>query len=278
VVEEKRTGKETVFQIPTNCPECGSRIFRKEGEVYLRCCNPLCPAQAKRRITYFASRDAMDIEGLGPAIVELLVDKGLLKGYADLYYLKFDDLASLERMGEKSSHNLLNAIEESKGRDIDRLICAMGIYNVGSHTSEVLAENFNSIDELSQATGDDLINISEVGPIVAESIVSFFQEGRTKKAIRTLKDAGVNTKKLKAKKVVKETAIKGKTFVVTGTLKGYARKEMEDYIKSLGGKVSSSVSKKTAYLLCGESPGSKLDNAKKLGVKVLSEEEFEGLV
>jgi DNA ligase (NAD+) len=142
----------------------------------------------------------------------------------------------------------------------------------------VLAENFNSIDELSQATGDDLINISEVGPIVAESIVSFFQEGRTKKAIRTLKDAGVNTKKLKAKKVVKETAIKGKTFVVTGTLKGYARKEMEDYIKSLGGKVSSSVSKKTAYLLCGESPGSKLDNAKKLGVKVLSEEEFEGLV
>lgn len=278
VVKEKRTSKEKIFQVPTNCPVCGSRVFREEGEVYLRCFNPLCPAQAKRRVIYFASRDAMDIEGMGPAIVEQLVDKGLVKDYADLYYLKFDDLVNLERMGEKSSQNLLNAIEKSKGRGLDRLICAMGIYNVGSHTAEVLAENFNSIDELSNATEGELMNVREIGPVVAESIVSFFDEERTKKAIKKLEDAGVNTKKLKAKKVIKETAISGKTFVVTGTLKGYSRKEAEDFIKSLGGKVSSSVSKKTDYVLCGESPGSKLDDARTLGVKVLNEEEFEGLI
>lgn len=277
VVKEKRTGKEKIFQIPTCCPECGSRVLREEGDVYIRCHNPLCPAQAKRRIRYFASRDAMDIDGLGPAIIDQLVDKGLLKDYADLYYLKFDDLVSLERMGEKSSNNLLRAIEESKGRDLDRLICAMGIYHIGSHASEALAEHFNSIDELSNATEEGLLDINGIGPIMAEGIVSFFQEERTKRAIKKLKNAGVNTKRLKAKKVVKETPIKGKTFVVTGMLKGYSRKEVEDFIKSLGGKVSSSMSKKTDYLVCGESPGSKLDNARSLGVNVLSEEDFEEL-
>lgn len=278
VVKEKRTGKEHVFKPPKTCPECGGEVTRDEGEVYLRCHNPLCPAQAKRRIRYFASRDAMDIEGFGPAIIDQLVDKGLLKDYADIYYLKFEDLVGLERMAEKSSQNLINAIERSKARDLDRLICALGIQHVGVHSAEVLAEHFGSLDELARTSPETLEKIPEVGPIMARSIARFFSDPRTKSIIKKLKDAGVNTKRLKARPQVKESKIAGKTIVVTGTLKKYSRKEIEELIKALGGRPSSSVSRKTDFVLAGESPGSKLDNARRLGVKVLNEAEFEKLI
>ncbi|MFQ5862270.1 MAG: NAD-dependent DNA ligase LigA [Candidatus Brocadiales bacterium] len=277
VIKEKRTGKEHVFKPPKNCPECGGEVTRDEEEVYLRCHNPLCPAQAKRRIRYFASRDAMDIEGLGPAIIDQLVDKGLLKDYADIYYLRLDDLKGLERMAEKSSQNLIDAIEKSKVRDLGRLICALGIQHVGAHSAEVLAEHFGSLDELARAKPEALEEIQEVGPVMAESIAKFFSEPRTRSIVKRLKYAGVSTKRLR-KKQLKKSRIAGMTIVVTGTLEKYSRNEVEELIKRMGGKVSSSVSKKTDFVLAGESPGSKLDNARKLGVKVLSEAEFEKLI
>jgi DNA ligase (NAD+) len=278
VIKEKRTGSEQIFKPPKSCPECGSEVSRDAAGVYLRCHNPLCPAQAKRRIVYFASRDAMDIEGLGPAIIDQLVDKGLLKDYADIYYLKFDDLVGLERMAEKSSRNLLGAIEESKTRDLDRLVCALGIQHVGTHSAEVLAEHFGSIDELAQTKPEELEEIQEVGPVMARSISKFLSDPHTKSIIKRLKDAGVNTKRLRKKERAEGSKIAGMTFVVTGTLENYSRNEAEDLIKKMGGKVSSSVSKKTDFVLAGESPGSKLDNARKLGIRILRETEFERLI
>ncbi|HCN20096.1 MAG: DNA ligase (NAD(+)) LigA [Planctomycetes bacterium RIFCSPHIGHO2_02_FULL_50_42] len=278
VLKEKRTGSEQVFKPPKSCPECGSKVSRYAAGVYLRCHNPLCPAQAKRRIIYFASRDAMDIEGLGPAIIDQLVDKGLLKDYADIYYLKFDDLVGLERMAEKSSRNLVGAIEESKTRDLDRLVCALGIQHVGTHSAEVLAEHFGSIDELAQAKPEELKEIQEVGPVMAGSISKFLSDPHTRAIIKRLKDAGVNTERLRKKERAEGSKIAGMTFVVTGTLENYSRNEAEDLIKKMGGRVSSSVSKNTDFVLAGESPGSKLDNARKLGIRILSETEFERLI
>ncbi|MFQ5956670.1 MAG: NAD-dependent DNA ligase LigA, partial [Candidatus Brocadiales bacterium] len=278
VIKEKRTGKERVFKPPKSCPECGAEVTRDGEEVYLRCHNPLCPAQAKRRIRYFASRNAMDIEGLGPAVIDQLVEKGQLKDYADLYYLKLDQLAGLERMAEKSSQNLIDAIEKSKARGLDRLICALGIQHVGVHSAEVLAEHFASLDELAQAKPEVLEEILEVGPVMARSISKFFSDSHTRSIIKRLKDAGVNTERLGEKKRLKKSRIAGMTIVVTGSLEKYSRKEVEELVKKLGGKVSSSVSKKTDFVLAGESPGSKLDNARKLGIKILNEVEFEKLI
>ncbi len=278
VIKERRTGREHVFKPPKTCPECGREVSRNKDKVYLRCHNPLCPAQAKRRIQYFASRNAMDIEGLGPAIIDQLVDKKLLKDYADIYYLRLDDLTGLERMAEKSSQNLINAIKMSKSRDLDRLICALGIQHVGAHSAEVLAKHFDSINELAQAKPAALEEIQEVGPIMAGSITRFFSDPRTKSIIKKLRDASVNTKRLRGKKRLEESKIAGMTIVVTGTLEKYSRSEVEDLIKGMGGKTSSSVSKKTDFVLAGESPGTKLDNARKLGVKILSETEFKKLI
>ncbi|MCF6154750.1 MAG: NAD-dependent DNA ligase LigA [Candidatus Brocadia sp.] len=276
VLKEKRDGKERIFQEPTICPECKSTVVR-DG-VYLRCHNPLCMSQAKRRIRYFASRDAMDIEGLGPALIEQLVDRGLLKDYADIYYLKYDDLVNLERMGEKSSSNLIRAIEEGKHRDLDRLICAMGIGNVGSHTAEVLANHFDTLDKLANATQGELEEIYEIGPVVARSIVEFFQNEYTQEIIKKLKAAGVNTKKTTTSKLEKNPKVFGKSYVITGTLQKYSRKEAETLIKNLGGRVLASVSKKTDYLVAGEDPGSKLDKARELNVHILDEEAFEKMI
>lgn len=278
VIKEKRTGREYAFKPPKTCPECGGEATRDRDEVYLRCHNPLCPAQAKRRIRYFASRDAMDIEGLGPAVIDQLVDKGMLEDYADIYYLELDQLVGLERMAKKSSQNLIDAIEKSKKRDLDRLICAMGIQHVGAHSADVLAEHFGSLDELAHAKPETLEEIQEVGPVMAESIAKFFSDPHTRSIIKKLKNAGVNTKRLKEKKKPKKSKIAGMTIVVTGTLSRYSRKEIEELIKRMGGKTSSSVSKNTDFVLAGESPGSKLDNARKLGVRVLGEAEFEKLV
>jgi DNA ligase (NAD+) len=276
VLREKRDGTESIFKEPVACPECKSSVS-KDG-VYLRCHNPFCRAQAKRRIQYFASRHAMDIEGFGPALVEQLVDKGFLKDYADIYYLKYDDLVNLERMGKKSASNLIHAIEESKHRDLDRLICALGINNVGSHTAEVLSNHFDTLDKLANATQEELEGICEIGPVVAKSIVEFFQDKHTRDIIGKLKDAGVNIRKLATPKLVKNPKVSGKSFVVTGTLQKYSRKEAETLIKNLGGRVLSSVSKKTDYLVVGEDPGSKLDKAKELNVHILDEEAFEKMI
>ncbi|MCF6147248.1 MAG: NAD-dependent DNA ligase LigA [Candidatus Kuenenia sp.] len=277
VVKEKRSGSEKVFAEPLCCPVCNGPVSRENEEVYLRCYNPLCKAQAKRRIQYFASRDAMDIEGLGPAIIEQLVDKGFVEDYSDIFSLRYDDLVNLERMGKKSSSNLIHAIENSRGRDLDRLICALGIHNVGLHTAEVLSDHFDTLDKLADATVDELERIHEIGPVVAQSIVDFFQNEHTREIIKKLKAKGVNTKRLMVGVPQKNKKISGKSFVITGKLEKYSRSDAEKLIKRLGGRVSSSVSKKTNYLVVGEDPGSKLDKAKELGVEILAEEAFDQL-
>ncbi|WKZ14469.1 MAG: NAD-dependent DNA ligase LigA [Candidatus Jettenia caeni] len=275
-LKEKRNGTEEIFQEPANCPSCNS-VVKREG-VYLRCYNSLCPAQTKRLIKYFANRNAMDIEGLGPALIEQLVDKNLLKDYADIYYLQYDDLVNLERMGKKSALNLIHAIEESKHRDLNRLISALGINNVGSHTAEVLAEHFDSLDALAKANQDELEAIYEIGPTIARSIAEFFHNKRIREIIEKLKAQGVNTQKLVTQKTGKNPKVSGKSFVITGILKKYSRNEAETLIKNLGGRVTSSVSKKTSYLITGEDPGTKLHKAKELNVQILDEEAFEKMI
>jgi DNA ligase (NAD+) len=275
VLEKKRTGNEERFHVPEICPVCKEPVIKEK--VYLRCYNPLCTAQAKRRVMYFVSRKAMDIEGFGPAIIEQLVDKNIIGDYADIYSLKFDDLEPLERMGEKSARNLLDAIQKSKGSDLHRLVCALGIQNVGSHAAEVLSKHFGTLDKLMDASVEELEEIFEIGNVMANSIVNFFSNSNTKEVINKLKAAGVNTKAM-SKKLRLVSSITEKSFVITGTLNGYTRQEIEDVIKDLGGKVSSTVSNKTDFLVVGELPGSKLEMAKELGVTILNKEEFENLI
>lgn len=275
VIKEKRTGSVRRFDVPERCPVCGGDVIKEK--VFLKCYNPLCTAQAKRRIMYFVSRNAMDIEGFGPAIIEQLVDKKIIKDYADIYSLKFDDLEPMERMGEKSARNLLAAIEKSKGRDLHCLVCALGILNVGTHAAEVLSKHFETLDKLMNASVEELDEIFEIGEITAKSIVDFFSNNHTKEVINKLKAAGVNLNAFR-KETRAASNIADKSFVVTGTLNGYTRKEIEDIIKNLGGKVSSGVSGKTDFLIAGESHGSKLETAKKLGTTILSKREFEDLI
>ena len=275
VITEKRTGNEKRFTVPKVCPVCKETVIKEK--VYLRCYNPLCTAQSKRRIMYFASRNAMDIEGFGPAIIEQLVDKKIIGNYADIYSLKFDDLEPLERMGEKSARNLLDAIGKSKGRDLHCLICALGIQNIGTHAADILSKHFGTLDRLMDASVEELDEIFEIGEITAKGVVDFFSNSHTKDVINKLKAAGVNLSAIR-KEAKTASNIAEKSFVVTGTLNGYTRKEIEDIIKNLGGKVSSAVSGKTDFLIAGESPGSKLETAKKLGTTILSKEEFENLI
>ena len=275
VITEKRTGNEKRFTVPKVCPVCKETVIKEK--VYLRCYNPLCTAQSKRRIMYFASRNAMDIEGFGPAIIEQLVDKKIIGNYADIYSLKFDDLEPLERMGEKSARNLLDAIGKSKGRDLHCLICALGIQNIGTHAADILSKHFGTLDRLMDASVEELDEIFEIGEITAKGVVDFFSNSNTKDVINKLKAAGVNLSAVR-KEAKAASNIAEKSFVVTGTLNGYTRKEIEDIIKNLGGKVSSAVSGKTDFLIAGESPGSKLETAKKLGTTILSKEEFENLI
>ena len=275
VMKEKRTGNEKRFDVPERCPACEGDVIKEE--VYLKCYNPQCTAQVKRKIVYFASRNAMDIEGLGQALIEQLVDKKIIKDYADIYSLKFDDLVPLERMGEKSAQNLLDAIEESKVRDLHCLICALGILNIGTHAAEVLSKRFGTLNKLMDASVEELEEIFEIGNIMAKSIVDFFSNSHTQDVINKLKIAGVNLSAThQESNTVSDMA--GKSFVVTGTLNGYTRKEIEDIIKNLGGRVSSTVSGKTDFLIVGESPGSKLEKAKKLETTILDKEEFEKLI
>ena len=275
VLKEKRTGNEKRFDLPKRCPACQSDVIKEE--VSLKCYNPLCTARAKRIIIYFASRNAMDIEGLGPALVEQLVDNKIIKDYADIYSLKFDDLVSLERMGEKSAQNLIDAVAESKARDLHLLICALGIQNIGSHAAEVLSKHFGTLDKLMNASAEELEDIFEIGNITAKSIIDFFSNSHTQDVINKLKAADVNLSAI-SKETKRSSHIEEKSFVVTGTLNGYTRKEIEGIIKNLGGKVSSSVSGKTDFLVAGESPGSKLEKAEKLEITILDQKKFEELI
>jgi DNA ligase (NAD+) len=264
------------FRMPKNCPECGSTIHRAEGEVAYRCVNAACPAKRKESLLHFASRHAMDINGLGDKIVDQLVDKGMVKDVADLYTLKLDDVAALERMGEKSAQNLLDQIATSKKHTLARLIYALGMRMVGERTGQLLAEHFSSLDELAEAKEDQLFEVTEVGPKVAAAIAEFFSEPANQKIIKKLDKAGVRP--TAEKRVLKSQKFAGKSFVFTGGLANRSREEAGQLVMQHGAKVSSSVSKKTDYVIVGTDPGSKFDKAKELGVPVLNESEFEKLL
>ncbi len=275
VVFEKRTGVEKEFVMPEDCPECGSKVIREEGEAAYRCTGIECPAQLFRSIVHFASRDAMNIDGLGPAIIETLLEKGFIKEISDLYYLylRQEELVKIDRMGKKSTENLLNSIEKSKGNNIDRLIFGFGIRHIGLRAAQLLSENFESVDALMEVCPEEVVNIPEFGEIMAKSVVAFFRHEQTRDTVEKLRKAGVNLKS-SGKKQLKDSRFEGLTFVLTGTLPTYGRNEAGSIIQSFGGKTSGSVSKKTDYVLAGEDAGSKLEKAVQLGVKVISEEEF----
>ena len=264
------------FHMPKNCPECGSAIHRAEGEVAYRCVNAACPAKRKESLLHFASRHAMDINGLGDKIVDQLVDKGMVKDIADLYTLKLDDLADLDRMGEKSAQNLLDQIAASKKHTLARLIYALGIRMVGERTGQLLAEHFSSLDELAEAKEEQLFEVTEVGPKVASAIAEFFSESANQKIIKKLDKAGLRP--TAEKRVFKSQKFAGKSFVFTGSLSNRSREEAGQLVMQHGAKVSGSVSKKTSYVVVGADPGSKYDKAKALNVPVLTESEFEKLL
>jgi DNA ligase (NAD+) len=274
VIPEKRTGKEKKFRLPDRCPVCGSEVDRPEGEAVARCTGIACPAKLKETIFHFASRGAMNIEGLGEKIIEQLVDRGLIKDYADLYRLTQDDLLTLERMGPKLADNILTAIRNSRKTTLERLIYALGILHVGEHIAKLLAHEFSTLEELSQAPLENLTGIKGVGEQIASSIVKFFEQKGNQKVIRKLKEFGVEVPPRRERPRPKDLKLSGKSFVFTGGLKTLSRGEAESRVESLGGKASSSVSKKTDYVVVGEDPGSKYEKAKALGVKVLSEDDF----
>jgi DNA ligase (NAD+) len=280
VIEEKRTGKEKEFVMPDQCPVCGAKVFRSEGEVVSRCNSLTCPAQVKERIRHFASRNAMDIEGLGPAVIDQLVEKGLIKDISDLYFLKRDDLISLERMAEKSADNLLDAIEKSKKKSLANLVYGLGIRYVGVHTSEVITRYYPTLGKFKKASLEELIEIKEIGPKIAESIVLFFKEKENLAIIERLRSAGLNfsQEEEKARKEKVAQILAGKQFVLTGILKDFTRTQAEEIISELGGRVTGSVSKKTDYVIAGEDPGLKYQKAQKLGITIIYEEEFKKLI
>ncbi|MBV9886394.1 MAG: NAD-dependent DNA ligase LigA [Acidobacteria bacterium] len=264
------------FQMPEKCPECSSAIHKAEDEVAYRCVNAACPAKRRESLLHFASRHAMDIDGLGDKIVDQLVGKGLVKDVADLYTLKLDTLIDLERFAEKSAQNLLDEIEASKKASLARLIYALGIRMIGERTGQLLAAHFSSLDELAAATEEQLLEVGEVGPKVAASIAEFFSEPANQKIIKKLDKYGV--KPTAEKRVVKSQKFAGKSFVFTGGLANRSREQAAELVQQHGGKISSSVSKKTDYVVVGTDPGSKYDKAKDLGVPILTESEFEKLL
>lgn len=279
VVVEKRPPNAKPILPPKKCPVCGGEVVKDEGGVYIRCINPACDAQIKERLKYFCGRDQMDIEGAGEVLVEQLVDAGLVHEYADLYTLadKRDELLKLERMGEKSADNLLAGIEESKKRPLARVLAALNIRHVGTSTAEALAEHFGEMSAVGAASEEALQQVDGVGAELAASIRQFFESEAGGRAWQHLRDAGVNMTQPKRERSG-DQPLAGKTLVVTGTLERFDRKEIETLIKELGGKASGSVSKKTDFVVAGESAGSKLDKARQFGVPVLSEDEFLKLV
>lgn len=270
-VKEKRTGSEVPYSMPEFCPVCGAKVVREEGEAAVRCSSNECPAQLQRNIEHFVSHDAMDISGLGPAIIAQMLEKKLIASTADIYSLKKEDIVPLEKLGEKSADNLLSAIEKSKERDLSNLIYALGIRQVGSGAAKSLAAHFKTLDNLLNAEVSELSEVDDIGPVTAESIRDYFSEEHNKENIKNLVSSGLNTEY--SDQGVSES-LSGLTFVITGTLSGYSRSAAADEIEKRGGKVSGSVSKKTSFVLAGAEPGSKLDKANTLGIRVINEEEF----
>ncbi|WAC07091.1 MAG: NAD-dependent DNA ligase LigA [Thermodesulfobacteriota bacterium] len=275
VVKEKRPEKTVPFKIPSSCPVCGSKVVREEDEAVYRCLNLSCPAQLKKTIKHFASKRAMDIDGLGDKLVDKFVDEGIIGNVTDLYSLKANDLVPLERMGEKLALNIINAIEGSKERDLDRFLYALGIRHVGEHLAMILAEHYPNLEDLMDAQEDDLIQVNEIGPEVARSIVRFFSQRGNRDLIQRLKNMGI---KLSAKRKKNGGTLQGKTIVFTGTLTQFTRSEAEKLAESLGAQISSSVSKKTDLVVVGSDPGSKYEKAKNLGISIIAEDAFKKIV
>lgn len=275
VATEKRTGKETAFTMPEACPVCGGEVEQREGEVALRCINLQCPAQVKSWITHFASRGAMDISGLGEALVEQLVDNGCVRNPADLYHLKKSNLLRLERMGGKSADNLIRAIDESRRRPFEKVLFGLGIRHVGKGAATILAGEFRTIDALMEAGAEQLEALRDIGPVVGRAVIDYFSAPETRAVIERLREAGVNFEQADT---AVGRALEGLTFVLTGTLETMTREEGGEKIRARGGKVSSSVSAKTSYLVAGTGAGSKLARAEELGVTILDEPQFIALL
>lgn len=271
-VNEKHSDGSYVF--PTHCPSCGEKVIREADEAAIRCINPDCPAQLLRNLIHFCSRDAMDIEGLGPAIIETFVNEGLIKNTFDIYNLDYDKIATLEGFKETSANNIKKSVENSKDNDLSKLIFALGIRHIGAKAAKLLSDRFRNIDKIMTSAVDDILMIDGYGKIMAESVVEYFSTDSAKELVDKLKNSGVN---MLSKSEVKDTRFSGMTFVLTGTLPTMKRNEAAKIIESFGGKTSSSVSKKTTYVLAGEEAGSKLDKANKLGIEIIDEETFLGM-
>ena len=275
-VTEKRTGEEREFEMPTVCPVCGGQVIRVPGQAVNKCIGIECPARNLRNIIHFASREAMNIEGLGEKVIEQLIDKGLISNIADIYTLKLEDVASLKKDGKKFAENLINSINKSKQNNLDRLITALGIEQVGAKSAKILAKNFKTMDNLAKASFEKLTFVEEIGNITANSVREFFMQDQTNDLIKKLKSAGVNMKEIEDDEA--DDRFLGKTFVLTGTLEKYTRDEAGSIIEKFGGKTSGSVSKKTSYVLAGEDAGSKLTKAQSLGIPVITEVQFEEMI
>ncbi len=273
---EKRTGEEKEFEMPTTCPVCGGQVIRVPGQAVTKCIGIECPARNLRNIVHFASKEGMNIEGLGEKVIKQLYDKGLIHNIADIYALKKEDIASLKKDGKKFAENLINSINKSKKNSLDKLITALGIEQVGVKSAKIFAKRFKTIDGLAKANFGTLTFIDEIGVITANSVRDFFMQDQTKDLIKKLKKAGVNTKQTEDGE--NDNRFLEKTFVLTGTLEKYTRKEAEEIIEKFGGKVSGSVSKKTSYVLAGEEAGNKLTKAQSIGVPVITEAEFEKMI
>ena len=277
VLEDKRTGDEEEFKMPTHCPECESELVRLEGEVALRCINPKCPAQIREGLIHFVSRNAMNIDGLGEKVISQLFKERLIEDVADLYRLERDQLLQLERMGEKSVDNLLAAIEASKANSLEKLLFGLGIRHVGAKAAKTLAQEFDSMDHLMKADKEGLTNINEIGEKMADAIVAYFENEEVLELIQELKDAGVNMEYKGPKPVAAEEVnsyFAGKTIVLTGKIEQLSRTEAKEKIELLGGKVTGSVSKKTDLVIAGEEAGSKLAKANELNIEVWDEEKL----
>lgn len=274
-VNEHRSNKHFVF--PDKCPSCGAAVIREEGEAAVRCINPDCPAQLLRNLIHFCSRDAMDIEGLGPAVIETFLDNGLISKTEDIYSLTYDKIAAaqLEGFADKSINNIIASIEKSKQNDLSKLLYALGIRHIGAKAAKLLADRFRTIQAVMDASCEDILEIDGFGEIMAQSVCEFFSSNRARSLIKELSDSGVNMKSLS---VIRDNRFEGKTFVLTGTLSMFTRAEASELIESFGGKTSSSVSKKTSYVLAGEAAGSKLDKANALGIEVITEEQFKEMI
>ena len=276
VVKSKRTGEEKDFEMPHKCPVCGADAVREEGEAAIRCTGIECPAKLYRNLVHFVSREAMNIDGLGESIIAQLLDKKLIQNIADIYTLEFEDIASLKKNGKKFAQNLIDSIENSKKNDLYRLITALGIRHVGGKASKMLAKKYKTLDNIADASFEELQEMNDVGEVMANSIVEFFAQDQTRDLIEKLKQAGVNTEVVEEE--TGDNRFEGKTFVLTGSLEEFTRKEAEELIEKYGGKTSGSVSKKTDYVLAGEEAGSKLKKAQELGVTIISEQEFKEMI